>query len=114
MKVPAASRYTATTPALLRSFKHYNKERESSAQVRPLTFMLWFHAKEPHEAAVKNPKIDWTKQMRKPKPAAPYDKDPLKAAPKAFDRITGEPVATEWLETYQRLLRTYVHHPETK
>jgi hypothetical protein len=114
MGASAASRYTATTPALLRSFKHYNSGRESSAQVRPFNFMLWFYAKDPKQLVIDGHDIDWTKRSRKPKPAAPYDKDPRKAARKAFDRVTGEPIGAEWLETYQRLLRTYAHHPETK
>jgi hypothetical protein len=114
MKAPAASRYAATTPKLLRSFKHWNEGKPAGEQVRPFNFMLWFHAKEPHELAVEGHDIGWTKRTRKPKPAAPYDKDPAKAALKAFDRTTGEPVGLEWLDTYIRLLRNYARHPETK
>jgi hypothetical protein len=114
MKAPAASRYAATTPKLLRSFKQWNEGKPPQEKVRPFNFMLWFHAKEPHELAIEGHDIGWTKRTRKPKPAAPYEKDPAKAAPKAFDRETGEAVPLEWLDTYQRLLRTYARHPETK
>lgn len=52
--------------------------------------------------------------MPTPKPAAPYDRDPTKAAPHAFDRETGTPVGLDWLKSYERALRTYARHPETK
>ena len=42
---PAASRYGATTPQLLKWFKKYNKNRAYNDQVRPFNFLLAFQAK---------------------------------------------------------------------
>jgi len=51
---------------------------------------------------------------RQPKPSAPYNRDPYKSLPRIRDRVTGEPVAQEWLRTYAEALRGYHRHPETK
>src|SRR5215204_2027540 len=58
--------------------------------------------------------MNWSRRTRRAKPAAPYNKDPAAAAREAFDRESGTPVPSEWLESYARLLRSYARHPETK
>jgi hypothetical protein len=93
VQAPAASRYAATTPKLLKSFDSYNMGKQPTAQVRPFNFMLWFHAKEPARVAAEGHDIGWTKRTRKPKPVAPFE---------------------WWLQTYAEALRGYVRHPETK
>lgn len=47
-------------------------------------------------------------------PMAPHDKDPVTAAQHAFDRLTGQPVASEQLKTYAEALAPYHLHPESK
>jgi hypothetical protein len=42
MNAPAATRYSATTPTLLRSFDHYNKDKPPTEQVRPSTSCFGF------------------------------------------------------------------------
>ncbi|MGH1573242.1 hypothetical protein ACRAWG_24455 [Methylobacterium sp. P31] len=113
MSAPAASQYTASAPIRLRPFRQYNKRRPQTP-VWPFNFMLWFQALRPEELAFQGRDVGWTKRMRSPKPTAPYDRDPMQAAGRAFDRETGEPVDLQWLKTYGRTLRTYVRHPETK
>ena len=45
---------------------------------------------------------------------APFNRDPTKAARKAFDRDTGVPVRPTQLKTYGSALRNYHNHPEAK
>ena len=45
LDVPAVSRYAATTPALLRWFDRYNRDRSYREQVRPFGFLLAFQAR---------------------------------------------------------------------
>jgi DNA-binding Xre family transcriptional regulator len=49
-----------------------------------------------------------------PKPVAPYDSDPAKAADKCFDRDTGIVIATSVLKTYKDALAQYHLRPEHK
>lgn len=52
---------------------------------------------------------------RDPRPAAPFDRDPAKAAAQAFDRGLREtPISERWLQTYARVLAKYHLHPEAK
>lgn len=102
---PAASRYAATTPEVLAWFDAYNNEKSSYREkVRPFGFLLAFQVdplkRQGHEPI--------------PRPVAPFDKDPAKAAEKCFDRLTGEPVDAESLLTYERALAQYHLHPEEK
>ena len=41
------------------------------------------------------------------KPIAPYDRDPIRALPNVFDRVTGESVEPEQLKTYAEALAQY-------
>jgi hypothetical protein len=45
LKRPAASRYGATTPALLNWFKRFNRERSYADQVKPFNFLNSFQAR---------------------------------------------------------------------
>jgi hypothetical protein len=50
---PAASRYAASKPSLLHSFREYNSKRRRYCEfVRPFNFMLWFHARKAEEMGV--------------------------------------------------------------
>jgi transcriptional regulator with XRE-family HTH domain len=118
---PAASRYGATTPALLRWFKKYNEGKAQEQQVWPFNFMLAYQVS-PHRSATasglplditdpcKQPK--WTLSV--PKPVAPYDTNINRAAQKCFDRQTGKAVSAKLLMTYREALAQYHLHPESK
>ena len=113
---PAASRYAATTPALLAWFKTYNAGRPHAQQVQPFNFLLAYHSLKLEMLAGQDPQAHalWQRQKRDPRPAAPYNTDPLAGAAHAFDRETGEGVPAHWLETYGRNLAQYHLHPEVK
>jgi plasmid maintenance system antidote protein VapI len=113
---PAASRYAATTPTALSWFRGYNENCPAAERVWPFNFLLSLQAKsvvqsaaeEPHSAAGRR------RKRRQPRPAAPFDKNVLKAAAKAFDRVSGEPIPPEWLLSLGRSLVRYHLHPEAK
>jgi hypothetical protein len=117
LNVPAASRYSATTPHILGWFRKYNEDRPYSEQVRPFNFLTWFHPKRPEEHfwEPENEESEiWDRRARAPKPVAPFDRDLAKAADHARDRETWEPVPKAWLRTYAEALRIYHIHPENK
>ena len=115
---PAASRYAATKPALLRWFQNYNEGVPASRQIGPFNFLLVLQAKSKVELAKVDPAAlsspAWTK--RHPRPAAPYFKTATLAAPYAFDRDDkkGAPVPIAWLKTHGRSLNMYHLHRESK
>lgn len=51
---------------------------------------------------------------RIPRPVAPYDRDIMKAARHAFDRILGQPVPSSDLMSLQDALGQFFVHPESK
>lgn len=99
---PAASRYGATTPKLLRWFNTYNQNRLYRDQVKAFNFMLAFQA---------SPAL---LDDDKGKPIAPYNSEIMQAAPNCFDRETGKPIFPERLKTYQEALAQYHLSPESK
>ena len=99
---PAFVQYTVTTPDLLRSFRKYNADRPYHRQVRSFGFMVMFQ------------KADECEQSTMMRVIAPFNRNPAKAAKKAFDRDTGASVSPKQLKTYTQSLRTYYNHPEAK
>lgn len=113
---PAVSRYSATTPDLLRWFKSYNADREYRDQVKPFGFLLAMQVGldfGEERIATKRPR-GRPRKLRKPKPIAAFDRDHTKAAANAFDRETGEPVPLTSLRSYAEALAQYHLHPESK
>ena len=104
LKRPAVSRYSATTPRLLRWFSKYNANRPYAAQVKPFNFMLSLFA----DATVCGAR------NQHPRPVAPFDKDHDAAMLRAFDRERGVPVPISHLKAYRRLLSAYHLQPENK
>jgi hypothetical protein len=106
LKMPAASRYSATTPHILSWFRRYNEGRPYAEQIRPFGFLTWFHAKRPEEHFWQEgtDTEDWDPRARARKPVAPYDRDISKSAEQARDRETWEPVPRSWLRTYAEAL----------
>jgi len=97
--MPTISRYGATTPALEKWFKSYNEDKPYCDRVRPFNFLLAMQA---------------TPQLKSLKPVASYDKNPVKALARCFDRASGEKVRKSQLKTYLDALAQYHLHPEAK
>ena len=68
-----AASHTASTPDLLRIFRHYNARRTYPSQVRPFNFMLWLFAKRPADRVWDDPAgmTPWNPRERPPKAASP-------------------------------------------
>src|SRR6185437_49352 len=99
---PAVTQYTVTTPDLLRSFRKYNVGKPYHRLVRPFGFMVMFQQADEGDPSTVVRVI------------APFNRNPAKAARKAFDRDTGVAVRPKQLKTYAASLRTYYNHPEAK
>jgi hypothetical protein len=118
LEKPAASRYGATTPELLRWFKTYNLNRSYPDQVKPFNFLISFQAR-PRLALPTAEESAVIKRGRRPKrhqvkPIAPFDKDVGKASPNVFDRKKGGMVPSSDLKTCRELLAQYHLSPESK
>lgn len=109
LKLPAASRYASTTPALLNWFKSHNLNRLYGNQVRPFNFMVAFQAWQSHLNENKSSQNSDT-----PKPVAPFDNDVARAAKNCFDRETGDLIDSKSLKTYSEILAQFHLRPESK
>jgi hypothetical protein len=105
---------------LLHWMKSYNEGRDYKDQIKHFGFMVSFtardgdYAQSPEPALVDPGKRGKPKGKYPPKPSAPFERDPAKAASSAFDRVTGEPVDQSMLKTYAESLANYHLHPEDK
>ena len=115
---PAASRYGATTPALLKWFGEYNRGRDYLDQVKPFNFLSAFHARPQFELSEEQqcamPKRGRPRKQLDVRPIAPFNRNPGAAAAAAFDRETGKPIAADQLKTYAEALAQYHLRPEAK
>ncbi|KRC80214.1 hypothetical protein [Sphingomonas sp. Root241] len=114
---PVASRYAATTPALLKWFKSYNRGKPYEKQVRPFGFLLSMQSEKIELRAHDDTEAlaRWRKHKRDPAPTAPYDRDPRLAAEHAFDRRHRDiKIPPRWLISYADALADYHLQPETK
>ena len=115
---PAASRYGATSPDLLRWFKIFNQDRSYLDQVKPFNFLLAFQAKLSFEGQGKIvlglQKRGRKPKQHKPKPIAPFSKNLDEASRNAFDRETGQKIDPRDLKTYREALQFYHLSPESK
>jgi hypothetical protein len=114
---PAASRYGATTPMILRWLKCFNQSRAYGDQVKPFNFLVSFQYRATlgsSEIVLGPPKRGRKPKIRTPKPIAPFDKDVSKASANAFDRETGEPIARSEIKTYREALAQFHLSPESK
>ena len=122
LTAPAASRYAATTPVLLRWFKTYNEGKPYRQQVRPFNFLLAFQGQRLFAEPIPNdipmlsdkPKLSRAKLPHLPRAVAPYSRDIETAAAQCFDRNTEQMVLRGQLKTYGRALAQYHLHPEAK
>ncbi len=112
---PAASHYAATKPKLLDWFADYNQGREYPDQIRSFTFMLSFQLDEMEFIKARNAgDAEALAFASDPRPASPFETDVIRAAERAFDRATGQPVQHEWLRTYESTLASYHLRDEAK
>ena len=115
---PAASRYGATSPDLLRWFKPYDAGKSYRDQVKPFNFLIAFQAKPAlspdEEFVLGKPKRGRKPKQRDLKPIAPFSKDLEEASRNVFDRETGQPIDPRDLKTYREALRFYQLSPEAK
>src|SRR3984885_1293014 len=116
--MPAASRYAATTTSLLDWFKAYNAGKPYADQVKPFNFLLSLQAKSRIEIAATDMEAlndPLWRRGRKPRPAAPYFKNPIKAGEYAFDReMSNAQIPISWLKSHGRSLIRYHLHSERK
>ena len=90
---PAASRYGATTPALLAWFKTFNAGREYGEQAKPFNFLLAFQARQQltlPDGEEWKPKRGRPRKAYPVRPVAPFSRNVGEAAKIAFDRETGK------------------------
>ncbi|WP_293881251.1 hypothetical protein [Sphingomonas sp.] len=110
----ALSRYSATTPELLRWFSTYNRDRPYRDQVKPFGFLLSMMLGMDVGERIADPSKGRRKKPGRLKPVAPFDRDHDKAIASAFDRDTGEPVSASSLKSYADALAQYHVQPESK
>lgn len=115
LQLPAISRYTATSPDMLRWFKVFNAGKPYNEQVKPFGFLTALMADNIDcEARIVDPGAPRQGSSAPIKPIAPYERDPAKAALIAFDRNTGLPVPVGKLKTFAQAIRQYHLQPENK
>ena len=117
LRAPQASRYAATSPDQLASFKSHNRGRDYASQVRPSNFLLRFKSEKLEQIASSDPEAWgwWRTHKRDPSPVAPFNKDPNAAAAHAFDAGSKDTAVPErWLVSYAGGLVRYHIHRETK
>jgi hypothetical protein len=90
-----------------------------SAQVKPFGFLvapmaLAALAEVSEVVMTDQPKRGRPTKDRRPKPIAPFERDPAVAASRAFDRETGEAVPLSALKSYAEALALYHLSPEDK
>jgi len=113
---PAASRYSASTSALLRWFEKFNEGRPYSEQVKAFNFMLSYQVSPTAlYAAIADGEVDGNVlDNGLPSVAAPYDSNPVCAVSKCFDRHTGQSIPPSVLVTYREAIADYHLHSESK
>lgn len=115
MQLPAISRYTATSPNLLRWFKHHNEGKSYNEQVKPFGFLTGLMADSLDcEARMISGASKRSASNSGLKPISPYETDPAIAAQKAFDRITGKRVPIGKLKSFAQAIGRYHLQPENK
>lgn len=115
---PAVSRYSATSPDLLRWFRKFNEGKPVERQVKPFNFLYSLMARDQEQPAFGKSHArrgrGRPKKQQKVCPVAPFDRSPAKAAKSAFDRETGERIDPSRLKSYREAIAQYHLHPEAK
>jgi hypothetical protein len=118
LKQPAVSRYGATTPALLKWFAGFNRDRAYADQVKPFNFLSAFHVQPKFELSDDEqwatPKRGRPRKQLDVRPIASFNRNISDAAKNAFDRETGKAISANELKTYAEALAQYHLRPEAK
>ena len=117
--VPRRSAIQRPAPNGLNWMAAWNSGKPVEAQIRPFGFLLSFMTRHgmfgPFSATVlEKAESGRPPQRGKVAPIAPYDRDPARALPKVFDRVTGKPVRPEQLKTYAEALAQFRLSSEDK
>lgn len=120
LKLSALGRYGATSKVMLGWFKAHNEGRPYEDQVRPFGFLTMLFGrngpwgKHRNEAVENGPGRGRPTKRPEVAPVAPYERSPDAATAKAFDRVTGAPIAQEDLRDYVDMISGYPVSAEDK
>ncbi len=109
LNLPAVSRYSATSPHLLRWFKIYNEGKPYSEQVKPFNFLLMFQASKINRVPHLDDPDENIKFKHLPKAIAPFNKNPSIASDNCFDRNTGKSISKEQLNRMHSAWRSIIY-----
>ena len=110
---PTVSRYTATSPELLKWFDAWNEGRDYADQIKPHNFLYTLHRRRFAKAEIPDP-IEGSAEGSDIRPVAPFERDLKKSIAQAFDRETGRAVSASDLEPYTEALCDYPFRSEAK
>lgn len=113
LKAPTVSRYTATSPELLKWFEGWNAAKDYADQIKPHGFLYTLHRRRFPKGEIPDP-IEGHTPHGEILPVAPFDRDLAKSIAQAFDRVTGQAVKADDLESYSEALFDYPYRPEAK
>jgi hypothetical protein len=122
LALPAAQRFSASSPHLLAWLDEWNAGKPYEEQIRPFGFLLVYTAKmgvfaDPLDlecCVVEKPGRGRPPKGDNLKPIAPFDSDPGNAVLNVIDRVTGESIPSATLKTYAEALCQYHLSPEPK
>jgi hypothetical protein len=110
---PCVSKFSATSPALLRWMDAPNQGQDYTDQVKPFGLLYCLHAKATMTDFT-GPEARSGRKLKDIHPVAPFHPDLEQAITQAFDRVTGEPISSDQLQTYAETLFNYPHRQESK
>lgn len=111
---PTVSRYTASSPELLKWFAAWNTGKAYADQIKPHGFLYTLHGRRlAPDGEIPDP-LEGVVAQGHILPVAPFESSLPKAIGQAFDRVTGRPVRASDLETYAEALIDYPYRPEAK
>jgi len=110
---PAVSKYSASSPTLLRWLDSINRQPDYADRIKPFGIMYGLHQRKG--------RTDFTgfeglsgKPVTAIHPVAPFHTDLERAVSMAFDRVTGRPIDPSELQTYTDALFNYPNKQESK
>lgn len=99
LNIPAITRYTASTPELIKWFANYNDDKLYNEQVKPFNFLVVGY----------NNHLDTHNH-----PIALFDNNVSTIIKSFIDKDTHTPLQRDELKTYVSMLQDYDIHPESK
>ena len=105
---PAVSKFSATSPTMLRWLDPINRDLDYADRVKPFGLLYGLHAKRKERDFTGVHAFNGT-QAGDIHPIAPFHPDLETAVSLAFDRVTGKPIDRSELQTYADALFNYPH-----